>query len=624
MKSLTASLALQLLLGSMVALSASLGIQAYRFHGQAVESAGATVARAMDDVEWEIARHRRAALTSALLVARTGGPVGPSSAEARAAGAGSFSPEIVLNFDGADEPSFLVGPDRGRLAGMIEAIRAASVAGITGADEPNSAVVVVDGEPMVVAAANRAGDAGGRIVVASPLELRLVASLYPNVELAFLDLDGPLGSVPHNVLAQLEGNGERTVNQGDALEVRVLGDGKERPSTIALARRKTAIGASFMAVLQQQVTYQVLAGGFVALLAALFLVRSVVRPLRQLQGHVAQLSASRKVKGKFRSGKAEEFRRLDQALTGMVDRVAVQRHEMVKDARRAGMSDVSMGVVHAAGNILNSINVSTKLLLRDVLAVDLNDMHSLARELEEHSDDLASYLEQNENGKFLSPFIVAMADAVGDLRSRCVVELESLDEGLGQAIDLIRSQEKYAVGPAMVEEVELSEVVERALEVAQLSVEGPAAVKIERQFDGVPLLRTDPHRLTSALINIIVNALEALQGDDLSERCLSLRVYGTQDRRVVVEVSDTGCGIDPGLLDQIFTSSFSDKAGHAGEGLHMAANVCQELGIAIGVMSEGPGTGSSIKLRIPTAKTAEGAGDLDADQRASVLAATRP
>jgi sensor histidine kinase regulating citrate/malate metabolism len=92
----------------------------------------------------------------------------------------------------------------------------------------------------------------------------------------------------------------------------------------------------------------------------------------------------------------------------------------------------------------------------------------------------------------------------------------------------------------------------------------------------------------------------------------------------VVEVSDTGCGIDPGLLDQIFTSSFSDKAGHAGEGLHMAANVCQELGIAIGVMSEGPGTGSSIKLRIPTAKTAEGAGDLDADQRASVPAATRP
>lgn len=624
MKSLTASLALQLLLVSMVALSASLGVQAYRFHGQAVKSADATVAQAMDDVEWEIERHRRAALTSALLLARSASLGEPSSDEARGAGAGSCSPEVILNFDGAGEPRVLVGPDRGRLSAMIEAIRAASVAGVTGADEPNSAVVVADGEPMVVAAANRESGTGGRVVIASPLELRLVTSLYPNVELAFLDLDGPLGSVPPNVLAQLEGHGGRPVNHGEALEVRVLGDGKERPSTIALARRKTALGASFLAVVQQQLTYQILAGGFVALLAALFLVRSVVRPLRQLQGHVAQLNASTKVKGTFRSGKAEEFRRLDQALTGMVARVAVQRHEMVQDARRAGMSDVSMGVVHAAGNILNSINVSTKLLLRDVLAVDLNDMHSLARELEEHSDDLASYLQQNENGKFLGPFIVAMADAVGDLRSRCAVELESLDEGLGQAIDLIRSQEKYAVGPAMVEEVELSEVVERALGVALLSVDGSTRVKIERQFDGVPLLRTDPHRLTSALINVIVNALEALQGDDLSERCLSLRVYGTQDRRVVVEVSDTGCGIDPGLLDQIFTSSFTDKPGHAGEGLHMAANVCQELGIAIGVMSEGPGSGSSIKLRIPTAKTEVVNRKLDADQRASVPATTRP
>jgi signal transduction histidine kinase len=621
MKSLTTSLSLQLLLGGMVALSASLGVQAYRLHGRAVETAGTTVARAMDDLEWEIGRHRSSALTSALLVAKSGSFESPGAGESDVVG--PFAPDAVLDFDGAGDPRVLVAPEIVSLAATVEAIRAASVAGVTGADEPSSAVIVVDGEPMVVAAANSEGDGGGRIVVVSALELRMMANLYPGVELTFAEVDGPLGSVPPKVLGQISGDGERLASPGEGVEVRFLADGKGRPSIIALARMDTALGASILTVIQHQLVYQVLAGLFVTLLAAMFLVRSVVRPLRQLQGQIALLSTSSTVKGKFRSGKAEEFQRLDKALTGMVDRGALQRHEMVKDARRAGMSDVSMGVVHAAGNILNSINVSTKLLLRDVLAVEVVDMHSLARELDEHSDDLAEYLEKNENGRFLSPFIVAMADAVGDLRSRCVVELESLDEGLRQAIDLIQSQEKYAVGPAMVEEVELSEVVERALEVARLSVEGSAGVKIERQFDGVPLLRTDPHRLTSALINIIVNALEALQGDDLPERCLSLRVYGTQDRRVVVEVSDTGCGVDPGLLDQIFTSSFTDKPGHAGEGLHMAANVCQELGIAIGVMSEGPGTGTSIKLRIPTAKTAEVAGDLDPDQCASVPAATR-
>ena len=53
----------------------------------------------------------------------------------------------------------------------------------------------------------------------------------------------------------------------------------------------------------------------------------------------------------------------------------------------------------------------------------------------------------------------------------------------------------------------------------------------------------------------------------------------------------------------------------------MAANVCQELGIAIGVMSEGPGTGSSIKLRIPTAGAVERA-EAGRDEGATKSAAT--
>ena len=221
----------------------------------------------------------------------------------------------------------------------------------------------------------------------------------------------------------------------------------ERPALVVSAIQSPSLASSFFAVARGLVIYQLLAAGIAALIALRFLVRFVRQPLKQIHGHVTQLTASSKARPKLQSWEALEFRRLDQALVGMIDKVAVDRQAVVHDARLAGMSDVSMGVVHAAGNLLNSINVSTKLLLRDVEAVDIDDMHCLARELEEHSDDLASYISENDNGKFLLPFIVAMTDAVGDLRSRCIIELESLDQGLSQVIDMIRSQEKYAVGP---------------------------------------------------------------------------------------------------------------------------------------------------------------------------------
>ncbi|MDC3307246.1 ATP-binding protein [bacterium] len=623
MKSLNTILGLQLLVGSLVALVVSMGIQAFRFHSEAVRRADEGVGLAVQEVAWEIGRQRDAALDGAMLAAQQGASDGEGATSNRGGPA-----SVILEFDGDLRERVARGEAPGVLSQLVEMIRSASVAGVTGAHLPSSAVVAVDGEPWVIAAADHVGGEGSRSVLVRPLDLRLVRALHPEVEFAFHDLNGE--SPPNHVAGALDqlltkGGGVSrdaepqdaasggavspcTVSArsgGGAVGMQLFRDGMGRPGLVVSATQVPSAAASILAVARELVIFQLLAAGIAALVALRFLIRFVRQPLHQIHGHVTQLTASSKAKSRLHRWDALEFQRLDQALMGMIDKVAVDRQTVVHDARRAGMSDVSMGVVHAAGNILNSINVSTKLLLRDVAAVDVTDMHSLARELEEHSEDLSTYITENENGKFLVPFIIAMADAVGDLRSRCIVELESLDLGLSQAIDLIRSQEKYAVGPSIEEEVELSGVVERALEVATTSLPSVVGVEIERDFDGAPLVRTDSHRLKSVLINVIVNAFEALQGPDLRERRIVLRVYGTEDRRVVVEVTDTGCGIDPGSLDQIFTSSFTSKEGHAGEGLHMAANVCQELGIAIGVMSEGPGAGSSIKLRIPTVGSAE-------------------
>ena len=200
---------------------------------------------------------------------------------------------------------------------------------------------------MVVAAANSEGANGGRMVVVSPLELRMMGP-YPGLELTFAEVDGLLGSAPPKILGQALGNRERLASREEGVEVRFLADGKGRPSIVARARwiRPQRL---VLTVLQHQIVHQVLAGLFIALLAGMF-PRSVVDPeaapgRRRAVEHVIDRE------GEVPLGNAEEFHRLDRP-TGMVDRVAVQRHEMVKNARRAGMSDVSMGVVHAAGNIL--------------------------------------------------------------------------------------------------------------------------------------------------------------------------------------------------------------------------------------------------------------------------------
>ncbi|MFT5732490.1 MAG: signal transduction histidine kinase, partial [Planctomycetota bacterium] len=169
----------------------------------------------------------------------------------------------------------------------------------------------------------------------------------------------------------------------------------------------------------------------------------------------------------------------------------------------------------------------------------------------------------------------------------------------GHVIDLIRSQEKYAIGAAVVESTNIDEVINQALNIATLAGEDATEIHIERSYSKISEVHIDRHKLTSVLINIISNAVEALNLSELKEKRLELAIYPMNDARFVIEIMDTGVGIAPENLDLIFTASFSTKDDSSGQGLHTTANLCKELGIAIGTVSEGEGFGSVFKLRVP-------------------------
>lgn len=95
------------------------------------------------------------------------------------------------------------------------------------------------------------------------------------------------------------------------------------------------------------------------------------------------------------------------------------------------------------------------------------------------------------------------------------------------------------------------------------------------------------------LYNLMRNAQLAMpEGGEL---ILVTRVDGPW---AVLEITDTGCGIEPEHLEKIFTPFFSTRRGGTGLGLPMARRVIDSLGGTIGVESE-PGKGSRFTVRLP-------------------------
>jgi signal transduction histidine kinase len=164
-------------------------------------------------------------------------------------------------------------------------------------------------------------------------------------------------------------------------------------------------------------------------------------------------------------------------------------------------------------------------------------------------------------------------------------------------------------GSARMEPVNLELLVEDVLVLLEREMT-KYRVQVEREFAPVPKVSANPGQLQQVLLNLLVNARQAMpQGGRLIIRLAHDALLGAVD----LMVRDTGCGMTPDVMRRMFEPHFSTKAGpdetgKGGSGLGLTA--CREIVEAhkgrIRVESA-PGKGTAITIRLPALKAATAA-----------------
>ncbi|MCB2219750.1 MAG: ATP-binding protein [Bacteroidetes bacterium] len=85
------------------------------------------------------------------------------------------------------------------------------------------------------------------------------------------------------------------------------------------------------------------------------------------------------------------------------------------------------------------------------------------------------------------------------------------------------------------------------------------------------MLTADPDLLDQVLINLVLNAIDAVKNNDQSE--ISLIAYNNQNNRTLIEVADNGTGIKPDIVDKIFMPFFTSKKEGSGIGLSLSRQI---------------------------------------------------
>ena len=130
---------------------------------------------------------------------------------------------------------------------------------------------------------------------------------------------------------------------------------------------------------------------------------------------------------------------------------------------------------------------------------------------------------------------------------------------------------------------------------------GVRSIVVKRDLGLLPLVLADEHQIQQVLLNIIVNAEQAMYSNGSGILTLTTEIDEREEGDVVkIAIADTGPGIEPELMTKMFDPFFTTKSVGEGTGLGLsiALDIIREHGGVITVKSH-LGKGTEFVIQIP-------------------------
>lgn len=177
--------------------------------------------------------------------------------------------------------------------------------------------------------------------------------------------------------------------------------------------------------------------------------------------------------------------------------------------------------------------------------------------------------------------------------------INEMTEGARRIADVVRDLRTFArADDAPAGSIDIHRLLSATLAIASSEIRRRA--RLERDLRPIPRVRANPARVGQVLVNLIVNALQSVPEGEPDRHVVRVATYTTPEGDAAIEVSDTGPGIAPELLQRIFDPFFSTKEYRSGGGLGLS--VCHAIVSGLGgelLVESEPGHGSTFRVVLP-------------------------
>ena len=246
------------------------------------------------------------------------------------------------------------------------------------------------------------------------------------------------------------------------------------------------------------------------------------------------------------------------SMLDITERVRLQDRLALSD-RMASIGTLAAGVAHEINNPLTYIKANVSLAIEEVRSgsVDVDNLLELLREAQEGADRVRRIVRD------LQTFSRPRED-----------DIETLD---------VRSAIESSINMAW------NEIRHRA--------------QLIKDYGPMPRVRMNRARLGQVILNLLVNAAQAIQEGAVDRNQIQIRTSTNPLGEAVIEIRDSGCGIPASALPRIFEPFFTTKSVGVGTGLGLS--ICHSIVTAAGgridVASPASG-GCSVTVTLPASE----------------------
>ncbi len=275
--------------------------------------------------------------------------------------------------------------------------------------------------------------------------------------------------------------------------------------------------------------------------------------------------------------------------------------EIIKREYKSELADITSITLENVNDVLGTVKNSTDVLEKLFNGKAIRGIKQYNKVLKKHIGRIEEFICYDPKGKILMHQYLDLEDVLNGEMDKAITHMDRLSKKVVTIEKMISAQQAYSSGDTLVEDIQVSELIDDALTM-QAGLIDSYGINVIKKIAVALQVKGLKTKLMHVLMNLIENAKEAME--EKSQGSCVLTLAASADKLSVnISISDTGDGIPANNIDKIFSNGFTTKQEREGAGLYNCEKYINEMKGTIRAQSPGKGKGATFVLTIPRSKS---------------------